>query len=87
MEEDSNWLLETTGIKLMDDEEKEALISNLLGWPKSSFSFFPLDGLSSACLTSLESILLDCIMTGVIPVCILKNISKLVTSCFFHFNI
>lgn len=41
MEEDSNWLLETTGVKLMDDEEKEALISNLLGWPKSSFSFFP----------------------------------------------
>ena len=41
MEEETNWLLETTGVKLMDDEEKEALISNLLGWPKSSFRFFP----------------------------------------------
>ena len=49
-EEETNWLLEATGVKLMDDEEKEALIPNLLGWPKSSFHFFPINGLSSACL-------------------------------------
>ena len=38
------------------------------GWPKSSFGFFLLDGSSSASLslTSLETMLLDCIVAAVI---------------------
>ena len=45
--------------------------------------FFLCDGCSSAqlSLTSFETILSNCIVTALIPVCFLKNSSKLVNFC------
>ena len=34
-----------------------------------------------SCLTSFETILLDCIVTALISACILKNLSKMVNFC------
>ena len=45
--------------------------------------FFPYDVSSSSylSLTSFKTILLDCVVTAVISVCIFKNLSKLVSFC------
>ena len=48
-----------------------------------------MDGSSSAylSLTAFERILLDCIVTAAISVCIQQNLSKLVKVLYGHFNI